>query len=398
MSEKYLLFLLPVLGIVFGLFFELKWYYLLIIAIFYYILGIQLKRNHFLQSEELTRFRQINSYMSQMSQSFVRTKNILSSLRETAETFPSGNMQTLLLEVIDILLLEGGDITAAEKKALSHLSTNYPCEKLYNLHEFMLLAESQGGDCKKEFVLLEKMRLAWEAAVLKYRQNLVDTRNFSTFLYGLMLVVCIFILHAFPNELRIIQMEFIQLTNCILVILLIVFFTIMDQRIHGQLFRKARNMTQKREIEAAFPKWLFDLMLLIQRESVESAILHSIPSAPPILQPELTTMSQLLLEHPGDIHVFTSFLAEYQLPQVEMNMRKLYALSVGADQQEESINFMIESNMDSLMKAEEKSYELRGDLSSLFQFLPLLSVSIGMLIYCVAIIMVSLSRISALFN
>lgn len=398
MLKKHLLFLLPALGILFGFLFELKWYYMIATGIIYYVFLRQIQKHQILQSEEMHQFRQINSYMSQMSQSFVRTKNILSSLQETKETFPLGNMQTLLLEVIDILLLEGGDITAAEKKALSHLETKYPCEKLNNLHEFMLLAESQGGDCRKEFVLLEKMRLAWESAVLKYHRNLIDTRNLSTFSYGLMLMVCIFTLHAFPKELSIIQMEFIQLTNCILVSLFIVFFTIMDKRINGHLFRKAQKMTHKKEIETAFPKWLFDLMLLIQRESVESAILHSIPSAPPVLQPELTTMSQLLLEHPGDIHVFTSFLAEYQLPQVEMNMRKLYALSVGADQQEESISFMIESNMDSLMHAEEKSYELKGDLSSLFQFLPLLVVSIGMLIYCAAIILVSLSRISALFE
>jgi hypothetical protein len=108
-------------------------------------------------------------------------------------------------------------------------------------------------------------------------------------------------------------------------------------------------------------------------------------------------MSQLLLEHPGEISVFTSFLSEYSLPQVEMNMRKLYALSVGTEKKEESILFMMESNMDHLMKAEEKSYEIKGGLSTLFQFLPLLMTSFGMLIYCVAIIIVSLSHISSLF-
>lgn len=398
MFQKHLPFLLLILGILLGFLFQLRWYYMTAIVIIYCLLSTRIRTYQFLQSEEMKQFRQLNSYMSQMSQSFVRTKNILSSLQETTETFPQGNMQTLLLEVIDILLLEGGDITAAERKALSHLEEKFPCEKLTTLHEFMLLAESQGGDCKNEFVLLEKMRLAWESAVLKYHQNLMETRNLSTLLYTLMLGVCIFILRAFPNELSIAEMEFIQATNCVLVLLLLVFFTIMDKQIYGQLFRKARKMTQKKEIEAAFPKWLFDLMLLIQRESIESAILHSISSAPPVLQTELSSLSQQLLEHPGNIHVFTSFLAEYQLPQVEMNMRKLYALSVGADQQEESIRFMIESNMDSLMKAEEKGYELKGDLSSLFQFLPLLAASIGMLIYCIGIIMVSLARISALFE
>lgn len=398
MKRDHLLFLLFISGLGFGLLFELKWFYLLFILVIYLIFLARIKEYQIKQSEEMEKFRQINSYMSQISQSFVRMQNILSTLQETIDTFPSGRMKNLLLESVDILLLEGGDITEAEKKALARLEAEYPCERLRNLHEFMLLVEQQGGNCKKEFVLLEKMRIAWESAILKYHQNLVETRNLTTLLYGLMLGVCVFVLHAFPNELSIVQMEFIQITNFILVSLLIIFFAVLDKQICGQLFRKPREMTQQKEVETAFPKWLFSLMLLIQRESVESAILHSISTAPPILQPELTKMSQLMLEHPGEITVFTSFLSEHQLPQIELNMRKLYALSVGADQKEESINFMIESNMDSLMKAEEKSYEIKGGFSTLFQFVPLFVVSFGMLIYCVAIIVVSLSRISALFQ
>lgn len=398
MKTNHLLSLLFISSLGFGLLFELKWFYLLFILVISFLFLMRIKEYQEKQSDEIDKFRQINSYMSQMSQSFVRTKNILSALQETVDTFPTGKIQTLLLESIDILLLEGGDITKAEKKALASLEQEYSCERLQNLHEFMLLAESQGGNCKKEFVLLEKMRMAWESAILKYHQGLIETRNLTCLSYGLMLGVCVFILHAFPTELSVIHLEFIQFTNFILVTLLIVFFAILDKQICGQLFRKPKMMTQKKEVELAFPKWLFDLMLLMQRESVESAILHSISTAPPVLQADLSKMSQQLLEHPGEISVFTSFLAEHELSQVEMNMRKLYALSTGADQKEESINFMIESNMDSLMHAEEKSYEIKGGITTLFQFLPLFVVSLGMLIYCVAIIVVSLSHISALFQ
>lgn len=386
------------LGLLLGVFFHLRWFYLLFLLPIYLFFLSHIRKNQIRKEEELNDFRQINAYMSQTSQTFVRTKNILSALQETADTFPSGKMQTLLLEVIDILLLEGGDINDAERKALKHLETNYPCERLHTLHEFMLLAENLGGDCKKEFVLLEKMRIAWEKAVLKYHQTLLETRNVTTFLYGFMLIICIFVLHAFPIELDISDLGFIQFTNFVLTALFIIFYAILDKRICGQLFRASKKLTKEKEIELAFPKWLFDLMLLIQRESVESAILHSISTAPPVLCPELSKMSQALLEYPEEISVFTSFLSEYHLPQVDMNMRKLYALSIGAEDKEESINFMIESNMEHLMKAEEKSYEWKGGISNLFQFLPLLCVSFGMLLYCLAIIIVSLSQISALFQ
>ena len=397
MKTNHFLFLLLITGLGFGVLFELRWYYLLLLTIIHLFFLNKIQKQQLQQKDEMTNFRQINSYMSQISQNFVRNKNILLSLQETATTFPTGNLHSLLLESIDIILLEGGDIIASEQNALMHLESKYPNERLHNLHEFMLSAEREGGDCKREFILLEKMRLAWEKAILKYQQELTETRNMSAILYALMLLVCIFVLHAFPSELSIINMEFIQITNFILSALFIIFFTILDRQLCGQLFRKPSASTTQKDIESAFPKWLFDLMLFMQRESVESAILHSLSTAPAIIKPELTKMSQLLLEHPGEISVFTSFLAEYSLPQVEMNMRKLYSLSIGTEKKEDSILFMMESNMDSLMRAEEKSYEIKSGLSSIFQFFPLFITSFGMLIYCVAIIVVSLSHISSLF-
>ena len=391
-------FLLFFSGILFSLLFELRWYYILFISILYFLVLFYIRKYHQKQKEELELFRFINSYMSQISQSFVRSKNILSALQETATTFPSNPLQGHLLESIEILLLEGGDILSAEKKALDYLERIAPCERLHTLHEFMRLAENQGGDCQKEFILLEKMRLVWERTMLKYHQLLTETRNFTVLLYAFMLFICIFVLHAFPIELSILQLEFIQITNCILVSLLVVFYALLDKQLCCQLLRPPSKMDTKKELESAFPKWLFDLMLLMQRNSVESAILQSLSTAPEILQPELQKLSESLIAYPGEITVFTTFLADYELPQVEMNMRKLYALSIGAEEKADSINFMIEANMDSLMHSEEKRYELKGGISTLFQFLPLLVVSFGMLIYCAAIIFVSLSHINHLFE
>lgn len=397
MKHYHLLFLF-LLGPGFALLFELKWYYLVFIILLYLFFLKKIKEYRAIQAEELEKFQQINAYMSQVSQCFVRTKNILSSLQETRDTFSEGTLRTHLGEAIDIILLEGGDIVVAQRKSLLRLETEYHSERLHTLHEFMLLAEQQGGSCKREFVLLEKMRLAWEGAVLKYHDTLIENRNLTTLLYILMLGICVFVLHAFPKDLSIIHFEFVQFTNLILSSLLILFFTVLDKQICGVLFQQPKNLNTSKEIAIAFPKWLFDLMLLMQRESVESAILHSISTAPPVLQTDLENLSQLLLQYPGEISVFTSFLSQYNLPQIETNMRKLYALSIGVEEKEESVNFLIESNMDSLMQAEEKSYIRKGGLSSLFQFIPLLCVSLGMLIYCVAIILVSLSRISSLFQ
>lgn len=398
MNTNILLFLLFSSGFLFGFLFQLGWYYILFIGIFYFIILGHIKNSQQKQRKEQEAFQLINSYMSQISQSFVRTKNILSALQETADTFPAGFMKTCLLESMNILLLEGGDISAAERRALEHIEGIAPCERLHTLHEFMILAEHQGGNCQREFILLEKMRLVWEQTMQKYHHTLTESRNITTILYACMLLICVFVLHAFPADLSIVGLEFIQIINCILISMLILFFALLDKQLCGQLLRPPSKMDTKGELEAAFPKWLFDLMLLLQRESVESAILHSLSTAPPILQPDLQKMSQSLLAYPGEITVFTSFLAEYKFPQVEMNMRKLYALSIGTESKENSIHFMIEANMDSLMRSEEKRYELKGGAFTLIQFIPLLLMTLAMLSYCFAIIIVSLNHISTLFQ
>lgn len=385
--------------------FKLDYAYIIFILAAYLFLVPHFKENHRIQTEEWERFQDINLYMSQMTQSFISHKNILSSLKETAETFPSGNMKTVIEDAVQIILMDGGDISVSEKKAFSYLEETYSCEKLRNLHEFLFLAESHGGNCKEEFVILEKSRIAWETALSSYRQKLISQKNVSAFFYLLLLGLCLFILHAFPEDLRIIHLFYVQITNTLLLLLFILFCFLMDKKTNGILFKPPVAPTEhtskrvrKREIQAAFPKWLFDLLLLIQRQSVDRAILQSTATAPKILQAELSRISQLIIDYPGSIDAYLSFLAEYRIPQIETTMRKLYALSTGAGKNNDTLHFLIETNMESLIDAERKSYEAKGDASIIFQLLPMLIVTLAMLVYSVAIILLTLSRILNLFN
>ena len=82
LNTNTLLFLLFSSGFLLGFLFQLRWYYLLFIGILYFIVLGHIKKSQQKQRKELESFQLINSYMSQVSQSFVRTKNILSALQE----------------------------------------------------------------------------------------------------------------------------------------------------------------------------------------------------------------------------------------------------------------------------------------------------------------------------
>lgn len=459
---------LLLVAVILGLLFELKPLYLIIVGAVYLIFVPQLIYNQKKQVFELRRFNDVNAYMSQMAQSFTDSQNILSALNETLHTFSAGKMHDVLNKALEIMDNEV-DASLGKQKSLAYIEENYGCEKLKVLHDFLLMADERGGECEVEFSILEKTRMAWEEAVSKYRRELVNTRNGATVLYGMMLVLCIFIMNAFPETLSIIELEFIQIVNAVMLSLFVVFFVFMDIRINGSLLKDPKVMskemadsyfasmqgttsekerkkyivypiitavaallifmmnptpiiaalgiilvvvmgnmqriilaitvsTLKNEIMKAFPKWLFDVMLLMQRESVDSAIIHSVKKAPPVLQAELNRISNCLLRNPGDADAYMSFLADFNILQIETTMRKLYSLSVGTGGKGDVMKFIIENNMNLLTDAEKRSIEMKGDVSSLYQFWPMIITTIGMIVYCVAIIFVSLSEIWILFE
>lgn len=450
------------IAVILGLFFELKPLYLVIVGIVYVLFVPQIIFNQKKQAYELRRFNDINAYMSQLAQSFTSTSNILDSLYETAATFSSGKMHDTLMDAISIVE-ETVDVEEAVSKAFKRIEKDYKCEKLLNFHEFLLIAQKRGGDCETEFVILEKVRIAWEKAVEKYRKDLVSIRNTSTVLYGLMLVLCIVIMNAFTSDLSIIHMEFIQIVNTVLLSFLIIIFVLLDTRINGSLLKDPKFMsketadiyfekmqsanseknkkkymaytvivsvvvaalffmnpspvaaavglmaivivvnlqkillsltvsTLKNEILKAFPNWLFDVTLLMQRESIDSAILISSTYAPPVLQAELHRICNLIRRN--EIRdAYMSFLRDFDILHIETSMRKLYSLSIGTSTKSEVMHFIIENNMEILTDAEKKAIEMKADTSSLYQFLPFLITSGAMLMYCIAILMVSLSHV-----
>lgn len=184
-------------------------------------------------------------------------------------------------------------------------------------------------------------------------------------------------------------------TSSVLAVGIVLF--VITLNMHKIIF-KATVWNVKKELEKAFPKWLFDIMLLIQHNSIENAIFQSIEKAPPILHSELIRICDILVFEPKCADAYISFLADFNIAGVETAMRKLYSLSVGTGGDAEVMKVIIETNLTFLAKAEEKSIANKGDMSALVNFIPMIIVSLGMMAYCAALILVSLSRIWAMFS
>lgn len=457
------------IALVLGFFFELQPFFLCVVVAAYILFVPQLMYNQKKRAYELRRFNDVNAYMSQMAQSFTSTKQVVKSLRETGETFPVGRMHDAIMDAIESIENDFNDVREAEEKALAEIEKKYNCEKIRNLHDFLMMAEERGGECAAEFGILENVRTVWEKAVSDYHRKLVFDRNVGTVLYIVMLFICSFVMKAFPDTLSIIGLTGVQVVNMLMLILFIIFFVFMDIRLNSSLLKDAKTMSKetsdayftymqtydsaverkkyiaipilmavlvvllfitnpspmvlaigivlvavafnvhkiilmvtvwilKNEITKAFPKWLFDIMLIMQRESVEGAIFKSLEKAPPVLKNELTRISRILEYEPKNADAYMSFLADFNILGIETTMRKLYSLSVGTGGDVDVMKVIIDSNMTLLIEAEKRNIAQRGDMSALYNFVPLFIVTMGMIAYCVALVMLSLAQVWTLFE
>lgn len=463
MEKKYYGIVL-LIALVFGLLFELNPVALFMVVAAYALCVPKLLKHQQQVQFETNRFHDINAYMSQMAQSFIYTKDVIQSLEETASCFSSGRMHDTLDEAFEILEAGKWNIKRAEMEALAHIESRYDCEKLRNLHIFFLNAEEIGGECQKEFKILESIRTAWQSVVESIRIKRVMERNIGVIIYALFLLVCVIMLHIMRNSaLDIVKLPGTQVISTALVLGLALYFLFMDKRLTKSLLMQSVEMSEEQaeayftylenydakreqrkyrsfvvlaivasllflyikptwitlaisvclifaglhvhtfihisavhairsEITKAFPKWLFDVMLLLQRESVEGAIEKSIETAPSVLKRDLARITAMLSMKPHDPEAYMSFFREFGNPQMNEIMHKLYSLAVGANRDSEVMDVVIEKNIKQLEKAERDSMLFKDSMKS-YTWIPFLCAGFGCMGYLVIAIMTSINGI-----
>ena len=455
---------LLLIALVLGLLFELNPVCILIVAVVYVRCVPQLLYNQKQFAYETQRFNDVNSYMSQMAQSFIYTKDVIKSLEETATCFSSGPMHNTLNEAFEILEAGKWDIKRAERDALACIESRYDCEKLRNLHAFFLNAEELGGECQKEFRILESMRTAWQGVVESIRLKKFWERNIGAVIYAFFLLICIIMLHIMrSSDLDIVNLLPTQIIDTILLIGFVLYFVFMDNRLNKSLLVNPVVMSEERanayfdylenydakseqkkymsfailsvivsalllynkpswvtlaiaiclvfmglnvhtiihidavrilksEIAKAFPRWLFDVMLLLQRESVEGAIEDSVDTAPPVLKRELMRITEMLSVKPHDPDAYMSFLKDFNNQNISEIMHKLYSLAVGANRDSEVLDVVMEKNIKNLEKSERDSLMFKDSMKS-FTWIPFLCAGFGCMGYLVIAIITSINGI-----
>ena len=94
-----------------------------------------------------------------------------------------------------------------------------------------------------------------------------------------------------------------------------------------------------------FPEWMFDMILRLQTENVQTAIFRSLDDAPEVLVRPLFQLIRQQQADPVSIQPYLDFLKEFNLPEIHAVMMQLYAINdMGKEEIQEQIYAMLDQN------------------------------------------------------
>lgn len=120
--------------------------------------------------------------------------------------------------------------------------------------------------------------------------------------------------------------------------------------------KAGRSLARKnivKRIKCAFPGWLLDLVLLLQSENVQVALIKSVAQAPGILKKELMLLNDRLAMEPESAQPYHRFLEEFHIPEVHSAMSMLFSISMGnSSNADTQMGELINRNLEMLDAAE----------------------------------------------
>lgn len=133
----------------------------------------------------------------------------------------------------------------------------------------------------------------------------------------------------------------------------------------------ATKQQLKKEMENEFPKWLFDMCLLMQKDTVVNAISKSLYTAPPVLRREIRKLEQKLSIDPTNEYAFLDFLENYDMNEVVDTMRSLISMKKGtAVSNKVHMQQLISYNLNLLNERDKSRYEQLNAKAKLYMFIP----------------------------
>lgn len=151
------------------------------------------------------------------------------------------------------------------------------------------------------------------------------------------------------------------------------------------LLKLYKNQLRK-EIIICFPKWLFDLCLYMQKDTITRAVENSLQTAPPIMRKELINMMEEIRKNPGSDEAYLNFMKSYELNEIKDSMQMLLSIRKGyITRKEYQMQNLVNYNMKIITKSNELKLEDENALNMTFCLIPSVPAIFVGLCYCICI-------------
>lgn len=409
MNKKIVLLRMPVFFIITAILCDLKPIGLLLVGglsiLLLFVLDVQEKK----EADRQSYLEESAFYMEQLIYSFRKHHKIQAALRDVA-LITEGKLNQSVVFALDRLEQHSVEENLF-RYALDGLEEVYGSNLMHTLHVFLIRVEEQGGDCSMALGLLLNQLREWKKSQKAFISRKKKIQSRLVLSVVLSCLICMSVVRMMPSSCIITELLFYQICTgtglIVFQLLYLVFRTMgsglekigleripaegrkrrqwkrknrgqkkkkhpkkeqeaewiemlyarMDSPVHGiRYWNTVRRLEQ--QIRFAFPEWMFDMILRLQTENVQTAVSHSLDDAPEVLVRPLYRMLDQMQADPVSVRPFLNFLKEFDLPEIHGVMLQLYAINdMGRGEIQEQIYTMLDQNQ----KMSEVSVELKAD-------------------------------------
>jgi hypothetical protein len=358
-----------------GVLYRLHTAYLILLLLAVAVMLPYLIADSYKRMYEQKRFADVTSYMEQMLYSFQKTGKTVGAWKETVLLFEDGQMRNAIEAAI--AHVEDGRPESEQgilREAMERIEQNYGCTKLSTVHELLLDTEEQGGDVEDAVLLLLEDIENWKkrgyrlhAEKKKYHEDNVVSIVISALLCAVALYVLLRMQELFPSaSTSIFDLTVIQISSTVFLLFLLLVYAKSSRSMtddwlgnegmedsdyimksydkvmryeewDGQgsvahkLFRGGYRIAKQdvtEELYRVLPEWFMKLLLLLQNNNVQVALVRSSDErTSPLLKRELSMLSERMEEYPEQLSTYTSFFRRFDVPEIASCMKMLHAVS-----------------------------------------------------------------------
>lgn len=143
---------------------RLNWYMTAMLGVFACIMVPCHRKRYRIFQKNKDRFFEVSGYLDTLLYSFVKEEKIVLAIADVGQTLPQGNMKQVVEKALNYMQLTFDEIELLQE-GLRLIEEEYPCQRLRDVHKFMIHVEHYGGEIERPVNLLLADKARWEQRI-----------------------------------------------------------------------------------------------------------------------------------------------------------------------------------------------------------------------------------------